>query len=301
VGWYTNVTLFGIFCLLWVMFVLALQAHWLMLRTPGPDKWGRAGKGERCLWWHSQNLNEKGYSRVGSKWRAGRCWLHCGGRLCYQAEWHLFYWGTLNVGFRFDSDGDEILFSLCLPGLCRLYFGVEGLRWGLGWGWLPEGRECAIKVHDWCLWLNPWTRLDEWHSNDPWWSKGVVIRLGDLLFGEVMHSSKLLSSGEVWIPMPEGCYRATYTVEGHVWSWPRYPIRFRVYYCFDIPGGIPHEGKGENSWDCGEDATEGITLCADNLEEAVGKVVGSVLATRKRYGGEQTHRALGIHRVNGTP
>lgn len=44
--WYTNAALCGLFCLLWAMFALALLAHWALLRTPGPDKRGRAGKGE---------------------------------------------------------------------------------------------------------------------------------------------------------------------------------------------------------------------------------------------------------------
>jgi hypothetical protein len=50
----------------------------------------------------------------------------------------------------------------------------------------------------------------------------------------------------------------------------------------DIPGGIPHNGKGENSWDCGDD---GLWGCGgDTVEEAIGHAVSSVLRSRRRYG-----------------
>jgi hypothetical protein len=52
-----------------------------------------------------------------------------------------------------------------------------------------------------------------------------------------------------------------------------------------IDKGIPHAGKGENSWDCGDDATYGMCCAVKNIAEGVGVLVGSVLHDRVKYGG----------------
>jgi hypothetical protein len=51
-----------------------------------------------------------------------------------------------------------------------------------------------------------------------------------------------------------------------------------------IPGGIPHQGKGENAWDCGDDATFGLGCSARTVPEAIGEVVAVCLKDRRSYG-----------------
>lgn len=49
---------------------------------------------------------------------------------------------------------------------------------------------------------------------------------------------------------------------------------------------VPFPGKGENSWDCGEDAIMGAGADEPTPEAAVASVVKSALRNRRRYGGE---------------
>src|SRR5690606_25314615 len=71
------------------------------------------------------------------------------------------------------------------------------------------------------------------------------------------------------------------------WKRPRWPFATRirrVQIDMDKDEQIPVMGKGENSWDCGEDATYGITVAADTIEAGVAKLVESILRSRRRYG-----------------
>jgi hypothetical protein len=54
----------------------------------------------------------------------------------------------------------------------------------------------------------------------------------------------------------------------------------------DIERGVPTPGKGENSWDCGQDATYGLTCPASTVEEALASLRASVMRDRERYGGK---------------
>jgi hypothetical protein len=50
--------------------------------------------------------------------------------------------------------------------------------------------------------------------------------------------------------------------------------------------GVPVPGKGENSWDCGEDALYSLSTTAATIDEAIEKFKASVMKTRERYGGK---------------
>jgi hypothetical protein len=86
--------------------------------------------------------------------------------------------------------------------------------------------------------------------------------------------------------MPEGAYQGTAKLVLYEWSRPRWFTK-RMKRCeIRVPAGIPHEGKGDNSWDCGADATFGMTTgeCS-SIPQGVGLLVGSVLRDRVEYGG----------------
>lgn len=84
--------------------------------------------------------------------------------------------------------------------------------------------------------------------------------------------------------MPEGCYPATVKIEERTWKRPRWFRKTRVDAYVDIPDGIPHEGKGTASWNCGEDGLFGCGCEGDSIEKAVGHTVATVLDYRRRYG-----------------
>ena len=93
----------------------------------------------------------------------------------------------------------------------------------------------------------------------------------------------------VLISMPEGDYAALLKVERMTWTrklWPWRPLkRERTYRDITVPDCIPFSGKGENSWDCGEDG-----LCATGFdveqartdEAACALYAASVLETRRK-------------------
>ena len=98
--------------------------------------------------------------------------------------------------------------------------------------------------------------------------------------------------GVARIPLPEGVYTGTYTTERMTRRYVRWPgkaidlVRGPMQWTsvnLSIEGGIPVEGKGENSYDCGMD---GLLGCSGRtVEDAIGNAVRSVLRDRKRYGG----------------
>lgn len=148
-----------------------------------------------------------------------------------------------------------------------------------------NGRIIGLSYHDKALWVSLWDDPMESRGVDPWWWD-FVIHFDDLLLGKAKHNLEVLQEGETKIDMPEGVYDAKYKVEKRTWKrsrWPFATTRTGIY--FDIPVGIPHEGKGENSWDCGMDATFGTGTHWDGrLHEATKRVAMQCLQTRQRYG-----------------
>lgn len=227
---------------------------------------------------HSQNLNEKPGGRMGSILRHGRCWWRITERLKLHAEW-LIPSGKFSLSAQFGGDDDDLLLSFGC-GLFTVYFGICAP----GLSWLPRGRVSQIYWFQRALWIYPWSRRWEHRSSDPWWSRGKVIHFDDLLLGRTSFSTRTLARHQVLIPMAEGAYPATVRIEERTWKRPRWFARHVAGADIDIPGGIPFMGKGENSWDCGEDGLFGMSCPAASVEEAIGKVVATVLTSRRKYG-----------------
>lgn len=144
-----------------------------------------------------------------------------------------------------------------------------------------------LSFHDGCLWFeHPWVRQDGWCRSDPWWRKQVVLHVADWLFGKRRYESRIVETSVVFVPMPEGCYRAIAEREVGVWRRRWYmPLIRRDTWNIKIPGGIPFAGKGESSWNCGDDALHSMSGgLITRLEERIGQVVESVLTSRARNG-----------------
>ncbi len=233
---------------------------------------------------HAQNLNEKPGGRTGSIFRHGRCWLYFGrndvGRCPeLRLEWSLFtpFW---HVGIEFGEAYENTVQVSLACGLFSVWLTLEGFRGD----WLPRDRESGIAFHNQSLWIKPWSRRWEHRSADPWWVRGVSISFVDLLLGRWKYSERSLSKHDALIPMGEGAYPATVEIKERTWKRPRWFARRMIGASIDIPGGIPFMGKGENSWDCGEDGLYGMSCDAKTVEEAIGQVVASVLRSRRRHG-----------------
>ena len=254
---------------------------------------------------HYQNLNEKrGVDRYGSILRHGRCWW--GG---WHWEWNLFK--STSVGITFDlADYEDDAFG------GHIAIGFAAFYWGWGnrrlrkWAaritardktprtvmandgrtmtyWMSNGRTMGIQFFDGTLWINLWNDPMESRSVDPWWWH-ISINLRDLILGRAVYrDGEPYESARVLIPMPEGGYWARVDLKSETWTRPRWKTKTlnRAHIEMEEGQAIPFPGKGENSWDCGEDATFSFTCCADTVLEGVMALTRSVMERRIRYGG----------------
>lgn len=205
-------------------------------------------------------------------WRHGRAWL---GR--FRAEWCVFYHPHLALIFRKgghvdDGSGIQLHVGLLLFSLYLTFNTKRSLK----------HRELGASWHDGSLWLNLWTADDDWVKARPWHRNTVCLHVVRWIVGREQHGSTKGEPFERLIPMPEGCYLAIFTPTTRTWK-NRFRTLTKVGYDIQIPDGIPFEGKGENSWDCGEDALYG-TGCGESVEEGIARVVQTVLEHRRRYG-----------------
>ena len=153
-------------------------------------------------------------------------------------------------------------------------------------GWENGGKELEFEIHsDHIGW-----KLFSFEINDnSWRSKNFYF--WNFLLGRKNCTQELLEERDVLIPMPEKSYKATAKLVLYTWKRPRWFAESFKRVEIKVPSGIPHQGKGENSWDCGEDATFGMTTGRCNsITEGVGKLVGSVLTTRVKYGGWKDYK-----------
>lgn len=245
---------------------------------------------------HAQNLNERGqHLPYGSIWRHGRCWLNLNSGACHRVSWGL-EWGFwprhkwLNIAL--DLATHDQAFSIAFsPFLFSLHLHLE--YWPLH-SWLADrikrsdekygnGRTIGISYMDDHLSLKLWSDPMEHRSKDPkWWYRSWFLR--DVLFGRPKYDSSVLLTERVVVPMPEGGYPATVTIEKATWARPRWFTKtvIRAEIKPDIPIAFP--GKGENSYDCGEDATHSMTCPATTSLDAVMALTKSVMRDRLRYG-----------------
>lgn len=229
----------------------------------------------------------------GSREKHGfRAWLHYGAKSRRVVSTEVNWWARFcHVGVECGDEG--WLFSVALPPLAvwlRLDIGlpVPRAKHVFHWDndrevWLPDRREFKVAIHDWTVWLTPWGRWGEWRTSDPWWIRGVNLNVRDLVLGRACYSVEDLACVPVQISMPEGVYHGVATVRRQTWKRPRWFADTRLSTNIDVPKGIPFAGKGENSWDCGDDGLFGCGA-EGGVENAVRHFREQVLQSRKRHG-----------------
>jgi len=220
--------------------------------------------------------------------------------------WSLFRKPGFGWGFKFGRNGDESHVGL------DLYAGRLGSVWmrlrspWTRWAkiekksdddrewYKPRHYGIHLFPHHGCYFRAEWdAREGEWSRDQPWWRE---VKLTDTMIWGRVHSEKIVEdSGECVIPMPEGVYQAAWEKSRYERRHVRWPGTWRDRFTLkdepalvainEIPGGIPHWGKGENSYDCGMDGSFGISGPFRTLEAAIGAAVESSLRDRNRYGG----------------
>lgn len=172
--------------------------------------------------------------------------------------------------------------------------------WGIEWIWLynllekltrrkdqkyTNGRNIGFNIDSHSLNIYLWNDPMESRAADPrWWN--FHMNFSDFFLGKSKCSTEILEEREVLIPMPEKAYEGTAKLTLSTWTRPRWFAKQMKRVEIDCPEGLPHEGKGENSWDCGINRTTSMTTGECNsIPKGVGLLVGSVLDDRIRYGG----------------
>lgn len=149
-----------------------------------------------------------------------------------------------------------------------------------------NGRDIGIDFYEGRLSFSLWDDPMEHRATDPFWYR-MSIDFPRLLKGKGKFTTEIIEERDVLVPMPEKAYAAHVKRVKCTTTYPRWFKKESFIVSIDITekGGIPFEGKGENSWDCGHDATHGFSTHGASIPHAVGGLVGSVLRSRVQYGG----------------
>lgn len=180
--------------------------------------------------------------------------------------------------------GEDITFSIGCFLQIYISLGIPKFN---SWLYKHKLNNRALKFDMW--FRNGWSVSLNFLSDTMGWKKGGwrwYLNIDNKLKGKYKVSKKIIEERDILVPMPEKSYRAHAILADWTWKYPRWFPK-TVRRCeIDVPEGIPHAGKGENSWDCGDTATFGMTTGrVRSIAKAVGNLVGTVLNDRVRYGG----------------
>lgn len=241
-----------------------------------------------------QNLDEGATRRY---WSHGRIWLRRRGegwnRRCdtLHLEWCAPH-ATCRYGVTFGGGdaGRDLGCSFSIPWLITFYVTLDNVFPMYAFGTdFDRGHDRVIEIYfsDWAVWYHVWVgSMASWSRDYPWcrWWRQGSLHFANLL-GKQRHTLEVLKEGiPLAIPMPEGVYHAVATIERRTWKRRCWFARQRTYVDVKVPKGIPFAGKGENSWDCGDDGLFGYGVEGTSLEKAIAHGVEVVLTNRRRYG-----------------
>lgn len=234
---------------------------------------------------HWQNLNDLPNGKVGQP-IYGRCWYRIIDEITLRFEWNLKA-HFCHIYINFNKGDDAISTSFALPPVA-FWFSVENTYLNKMFSKLFKdcyyGREFGIRIIEWIVFWNIFSSDWGWSSDIPKWKDGSINIL-DLLFGKQKYSTETISEKEIEVPMLEKNYKAKIKMFESTWKRPRWFAEKLLRAEIDMIEPIPEPGKGTCDYNCGDDATFGITVPAKTPEEAVGKLVESVLESRmKRMG-----------------
>ncbi len=243
------------------------------------------------------------YQDLRSDDRPGRCWSH--GRIWLRraGDWYDKRCGTLQIEWtvpcghcgwsltlgRGDS-GRHIGLTFAVPFLLTLHATLENVLPMYPFGTdfdRGHDREIGCYFHNGAFWYHLWVgTMASWSRDYPWcrwWRQGSFHSAN--LLGKQRHTLETLKQDiPLQIPMPEGVYHAVAKLERRTWKRPLWFAKTRMEVNVTVPKGIPFQGKGENSWDCGDDGLFGYGVEGTSLEHAIAHGVESVLTSRRRYG-----------------
>lgn len=226
-------------------------------------------------------------------------------------EWRALRWSNFGFGLsvKVGTNGSEhqLAASVYLGPLAAFWVNASGV---VPYRWLerhkPDGSvDYQSRVTEAHVYLDPgnhpvlswklWAPRDGYPRADRRWWRESYVNLYRWALGKTEHTCLVEQEGTVVIPMPEANYPATFKVEhrtnrhvsrlGRLWDAVMGPQQWRTTEI--TPGKpVPVPGKGENSWDCDDDAIHSISVSGTDVQKAVSQLVGSALSSRARHGGQ---------------
>jgi hypothetical protein len=233
---------------------------------------------------HTHLINENPH---GSALWAARYFLYFNSNRQASVEWYLLHHAHSSFALKIEfghGDGDDgIMFHAAIPWLFSVFISIDSI-FGKTFHYPNESRETGISFHDGTFYFYPFAKVMSWSTKDSWYSKYHAFNLYETAFGRDKYSEEQITPWEpIVVAMPEGKYGGKLRLFTSVW---KNRIRTKRIRRADIEmeTGVPFPGKGENSWDCGEDCTYGLTCPANEPEEAIASLIKSVLRNRRVYG-----------------
>ena len=241
---------------------------------------------------HRFKIKEKG----GVRW-----WL-------YLWRWVLsceFYWRSdyTHWTLGFSLGGSEECGIRIRAGMGHVYLTAKAAHPMFQWV-LPswKSRDFSVSAHNGRIWVaiarddmagwstrrgaslrRCWQLLKEEGIN---WSFSPV----DILAGKPVYAEGVKVTTNEQIVLPEGAYDVTVGIGVDTWTRPRWPWPLRIQRARieALPnkygGCLPKPGKGENSWDCGQDGLYSSYGPAASVVDALEGVREGVMRDRERYG-----------------
>lgn len=244
------------------------------------------------MYYHSQNLKKEDGEKGLVHWR---CWIGNQPQLTFSISIPSSFW---HIDIDLCQNGwqeEAIGFSIATP-LCAIWIGLESR-------WLykilepitkrkdqkyTNGRTIGLSIHSGSIWVSLWDDPMESRGKDPWWWHFTITPM-DILFGKAKHSETTEQEGNCVVTMPEKDYAGTYKIFWSYWKRPFSPFVKKLRrISVEIPEGIPIPGKGENSWDCDDDATFGVTMPLpehQNIHDACKQIAFNALKDREKRAG----------------
>lgn len=142
--------------------------------------------------------------------------------------------------------------------------------------------------YEWAYWLQLWGSDWSSSSSDPWYKKMHVFHIDDFFLGKTKYTTEEHWKKPIEFEFDGQKYQATATFEVSTWKRPRWFSDVREYMdiSFDSTICAPPQfaGKGENSWDQGNNSIWGTRYQTDSIDVAIDQYRADVLKNRKRYG-----------------
>lgn len=184
---------------------------------------------------------------------------------------------TPHIMFEIEPDERKVMFSIALG--FAIYISFNGwiprswfptMSYTKGGDLYPEEREFSIRIHGGAIWWNFWVS-EQWSSYcaNKTWRNGNFSFI-DKIKGKHKYERKETDRRQFLLPFLEGVYNVEVIKFDRADSYAHWPTSRRVSWevragYYDEKGEwkdkpIPVEGKGDNSWDCDEDATWSISF-----------------------------------------